>query len=102
MINLTYWHDPVNKHTPDDFDEISTIHLKSVKQVPELVKQRPANCTMISTEHSAERKLKNGRKTNFFKEIWRGDAKPEGPHCPQMHKWYAAVLVEDGIVVSAK
>jgi hypothetical protein len=26
----------------------------------------------------------------------------EGPHYPQPHKWYSAVLVEDGVVVSAK
>jgi hypothetical protein len=26
----------------------------------------------------------------------------EGPHYPQPHKWYAAVIVRDGIVVSAK
>ena len=26
----------------------------------------------------------------------------EGPHYPAPHKWYAAVVVKDGVVVSAK
>jgi hypothetical protein len=80
MINLTYWQNPRIKRDPEDFDEIETIHLKSVKQIPDLLTNRPPHCTMISTEHSAERTLKNGTKTNFFKEIWRGDAKKH--FCP--------------------
>jgi hypothetical protein len=76
MINLTYWKDPLNKITPDDFDEIKTIHLKSVKQIQKLIKSRPPHCTMISTEHSAVRTLKSGRRTNFFKIVWDGNIKP--------------------------
>jgi len=71
MINLTYWEDPRIKLTEDDFDEILTVHLKTVKQIPDLIAHKPKNCTMISTEHSYERTLKNGKKTNFFKELWR-------------------------------
>ena len=26
----------------------------------------------------------------------------EGPHYPKPHKWYASVMVKDGIVISAK
>lgn len=26
----------------------------------------------------------------------------EGPHYPQPHRWYASVVVKDGVVVSAK
>ena len=26
----------------------------------------------------------------------------EGPHYPQPHKWYASVIVKNGIVISAK
>jgi hypothetical protein len=26
----------------------------------------------------------------------------EGPHYPKPHKWYAAVVVKDGVIVSAK
>ena len=26
----------------------------------------------------------------------------EGPHYPQPHRWYAAVVVKDGVVISAK
>lgn len=26
----------------------------------------------------------------------------EGPHYPKPHKWYASVVVKDGIIISAK
>lgn len=71
-IVLTYWEIPkYGQNTPDDFDGILEIRLKSVKQIPNLIAHMPPHCAMISTEHSAERTLKSGRKTNFFKEIWR-------------------------------
>jgi hypothetical protein len=83
MIILTYWEDPPNKNDKDDYDGIKVIRLKSIKQIPELLKNKPNNCTMISTEHSAERTLKNGRKTNFFKVIWEGKrgSRILCPHC---------------------
>jgi len=40
--------------------------------------------------------------SGMFLSPWNGGDVIEGPHYPQAHKWYAAVLVEDGIVVSAK
>lgn len=73
MIVLTYWQDPPNKKDPDDFDGIKEVRIKTVKEIPNLIKNRPLHCTMISTEHSAERKLRNGRMTNFFKVIWNGN-----------------------------
>lgn len=75
MIKLTYWQDPIVKRTPNDFDEIKTINLKSVKEIPNLIKNRPPHCTAISTQHSAFRLLKNGDRTNFFKFIWNGATK---------------------------
>ena len=70
MINLTYWEDPVRKVTPDDYEGIKVVHLTTVKEIPGLIVNRPLHCTMISTEHSAERTLKCGRRTNFFKIVW--------------------------------
>lgn len=75
MIQLTFWEDPKIKRTEDDFDGILTVHLKTVKQIPELIAHMPSHCTMISTERSADYK-KNGRVINpnnprYFKEIWR-------------------------------
>ena len=75
MIQLTFWGDPRIKSTEDDFDGILTVHLKTVKQIPELIAHMPKRCTMISTERSAAHK-KNGKVVNpnnptYFKEIWR-------------------------------
>jgi hypothetical protein len=70
MINLTWWKDPLIKREPEDYDEIETVHLKSIAEIPILILNKPRNCTMISTEHSSFRTLKNGRRTNFFKIIW--------------------------------
>jgi hypothetical protein len=75
MIQLTFWEDPKIKRTEDDFDSILTVHLKSVKQIPELVAHMPKRCTMISTERSAAVKRKgriiNPGNPKYFKEIWR-------------------------------
>jgi hypothetical protein len=86
---LTYWEDPSYKNDPEDFDEILTIRLKSVKQIPDLIAARPSNCTMISTEYSGDHR-KNGKITKpenskRFKEYWRkGDivALPRPKICP--------------------
>lgn len=87
MIQLTYWEDPPNKKYPDDYDEIRTVHLKTVKQLPELIANRPANCTAISTERSASAKH-NGKvikaaNPRYFKFIWEGTRgrKTLCPHC---------------------
>lgn len=85
MIILTYWYDPINKTDTEDFESITWVNLKSVKQIPELVANRPKNCTMISTERSAERLLKTGRRTNYFKQIWRtgdGPIRAISSKCP--------------------
>lgn len=71
MMELTYWKDAPNRSDPEDFDGIRSVRLRTVKQIPQLIADRPANCTMISTEHPP-RKLKSGEKTIFFKEVWRG------------------------------
>lgn len=86
MIQLTYWQDPPNKAVLNDldaYDGIKTINLKSVKEIPELIRNKPPNCTMISTNHSAERTLKTGRRTNFFKVLWEGQRgqRIKCPHC---------------------
>lgn len=84
-IVLTFWEDPPNKRDPDDYDGIASVQLKSVKQIPELLAHMPEHCTMVSTEHSAARLLKNGRKTNFFKMIWQKGQpipKPMSRKCP--------------------
>jgi hypothetical protein len=73
---LTFWEDAPIKHTEDDFDEILTIRLKSVKQIPELIAKRPRHCTMISTEHTGNHVRQKGTKPNplnprSFIERWR-------------------------------
>ena len=73
---LTYWCDPPVKLALDDFDAIRDVHLRTVRQVPDLIRDRPAHCVMISTRHSAWRVLRSGRRTNFFKVVWHGDALP--------------------------
>lgn len=71
-MQLIYWEDPKVRLTDDDFDEIKTVRFKHVSEIPALIENRPPHCTMISTEHSYQRKLRNGVKTNFNKEVWRG------------------------------
>lgn len=56
--------------SPADYDQIEIVRLKSVDEIPTLIANRPKTCTMISTEHSAFRTLKSGKRTNFFKIIW--------------------------------
>lgn len=31
--------------------------------------------------------------------VWNGTDVIEGPHYPQPHRWYASVVIKDGIVV---
>lgn len=78
-IVLTYWERPKYGYSDDeDYDGLFQVHLKSVKQIPALIAARPPRCVMISTEHSAERTLRNGRRTNFFKQIWKqGEPVPQ-------------------------
>ena len=40
--------------------------------------------------------------SGMFPTPKNGSDTVEGPHYPQAHKWYAAVQVKDGVVVSAK
>ncbi len=82
MLVVTYWCDSDPKRTPDDFDEIAHVRIKSVTEFPTLIKARPPHTTMISVEHSSPRKLKSGKTSIFFREIWRGDrAKHVCPTC---------------------
>ena len=84
MIILTFWEDPIKKNTPDDYDELFHVRLKTVHQIPNLVAAKPPACTMISSEHSAFRKLRNGSRTNFFKIVWEKGQPipPRGKVCP--------------------
>ena len=76
-IVLTYWRDSDQAdRSPEDYDGIRTVVLKTVKQIPDLILSRPKHCTAISVEHSAERTLKSGRRTNFFKFVWQGERYP--------------------------
>lgn len=88
-LMLTFWGDPRKKNTEDDFDEIFTVRLKSVKQIPDLIASRPSHCTMISTEYSGDHKnrgkLTNPQNTRLFKEYWRKGQiynTPKPPKCP--------------------
>lgn len=65
-----WWKDPPIKRDREDYDGIEEVRLKSVSEIPTLIRNRPKRCTMISTEHSSFRTLKCGRRTNFFKVIW--------------------------------
>ena len=40
--------------------------------------------------------------SGMFPTTRDGSDTVEGPHYPQPHKWYASVVVKDGIVVSVK
>lgn len=80
---LTYWEDPRSgKNDPEDYEGLFDLRLKSVKEIPQAIRQRPSKCTMISTQHTGFRTLKNGRKTNFFKQVWvKGQPIPLGKSC---------------------
>jgi len=69
-MSLTWWEDSKLKRTPDDFDEIETIRLKSVVEIPVLVLNRPKRCKLITVQHTSFRKLKNGMMTDFQRVIW--------------------------------
>jgi hypothetical protein len=84
---LTYWERPKNWNGQDEdaFEGIKEIRLKTVKQIPELLARKPKHCSMISVEHSSDRTLKSGRKTNFFRELWRAGQplpRPTSSICP--------------------
>jgi hypothetical protein len=74
-LKLTYWEDAKLKRTPDDYDGIKEVYLRSVKQIPELVVMRPPNCTMISTEYSGNHtrngKLSKHDNPRLFKIRWQ-------------------------------
>lgn len=40
--------------------------------------------------------------SGMFETTQNGSDVIEGPHYPAPHKWYASVVVKDGIVVSVK
>ena len=40
--------------------------------------------------------------SGMFPTTSNGSDVIEGPHYPRAHRWYAGVVVKDGIVVSAK
>ena len=40
--------------------------------------------------------------SGMFPTTRNGSDVIEGPHYPQPHKWYASVIVQDGVVVKAK
>jgi hypothetical protein len=40
--------------------------------------------------------------SGMFPTVQNGTDSVEGPHYPKPHKWYSAVVVKDGIVISAK
>jgi hypothetical protein len=40
--------------------------------------------------------------SGMFETPQNGSDVIEGPHYPKPHKWYAAVIVQDGVVVKAK
>lgn len=69
-MQITYWEYPKVRRTPDDYDAIETIRMKSVAEVPILVINKPERCRMITLEHSSARKLKNGKMTDFQKILW--------------------------------
>lgn len=76
MQILTFWEDPTNKKTPDDFEGILEVRLKTVKQIPELIAHMPKYCTMISLEYSgnhynAKGQLSCPSNPRRFKELWR-------------------------------
>ncbi|MFU8833263.1 MAG: hypothetical protein ACNA7J_14060 [Wenzhouxiangella sp.] len=64
--------------------------------------------TMINFQTKKELKeaVKSGRKVEVFQPgLWggggpikQGRVSIEGPHYPQPHRWYARVLVENGVV----
>lgn len=47
-------------------------------------------------------KLRTYNPSGMFPTTQNGTDVVEGPHYPKPHKWYSAVVVKDGIVVSAK
>ncbi len=40
--------------------------------------------------------------SGLYPTTQNGSDAVEGPHYPQAHKWYSAVMVKDGVVISAK
>jgi hypothetical protein len=46
--------------------------------------------------------LRTYNPSGMFPTMQNGTDAVEGPHYPKPHKWYSAVVVKDGIVVSAK
>jgi hypothetical protein len=40
--------------------------------------------------------------SGMFPTTQNGSDVIEGPHYPKPHRWYASVMVKDGVVISAK
>ncbi len=90
MLLVTEWERSPVATCLADCDGIRDIRIKTVAQIPSIVENRDKRTVLITMEHTGTRKLKNGRETNFIKEIW---TKEEGmlykpmpkvkpcPHC---------------------
>lgn len=50
----------------------------------------------------AGRKMYTYNPSGMFETPQNGNDVIEGPHYPKPHKWYASVVVENGVVVKAK
>lgn len=50
----------------------------------------------------AGQELRPYNPSGIFPQKQNGDDVVEGPHNPEPHRWYAAVRLVDGVIVSAK
>lgn len=64
--------------------------------------------TNYKTKKALKEDVKAGKKVTTFQPggmfppTENGSAVIEGPHYPQPHRWYAQVVLKNGIVVSVK
>lgn len=60
--------------------------------------------TNFRTKKALKEAVKNGERVEVFQpgpfgpDVKDGEGVVEGPHFPEPHRWYAKVIVEDGVV----
>ena len=57
-----------------------------------------------NTKKELKRRVKEGQRVQAYQEgpfpgKRNGEATIEGPHYPEPHRWYARVLLEEGVIV---
>jgi len=65
--------------------------------------------TNFKTKKALKEAVASGQRVTYFQPGPFGGSEPkdgrfavEGPHYPEMHRWYAECVAKDGVIISVK